>query len=518
MTRYHPAAFYAGFSLMVVELTSSRIVAPIIGASIFTWTAIIGVTLLGLSIGGVSGGYIADAYYKRFGDALLGAALFISAIFVALIVPLSHSSGFIIENISSISTISTLLSVFLFLLPSIALGTVQPIILRLYTHSFEKVGREYGILSSLWSLGGIIGVFATGFYFIAHLGSATTLYAVAAILLILSAYVSRSWKGTLGLLVFGFLCISPLYAHSSDLSKNPDVIYDAETGYYRARVVDHDFSSASGDTRWLFLDFDSDSIQTEHPIGMYTDMAPVLKVFSDLAGHPLQSVHFIGAGAYILPKSFRSLLPDADISVSEVDPALIDIGNTYFDLARYHVDTDVGDARVFFATHPEKYDLIFGDAFNSFISPPWHLMTREFIAAVSSHLSEGGFYAMNIISPIEGEDAGMFYSEYETLHESFPTLYVFAFGGVPNKTQNIVIVGTKGSPLPYEDIQKALKDSGNDDFAEKLLPPERVSEIERAAASYRPLTDDFAPVENLMLPVMSDSFEPYLKIYEKMMD
>ncbi len=43
--------FLASFVLMTLELVAGRVMAPYLGVSIFTWTAIIGVILAGISIG-----------------------------------------------------------------------------------------------------------------------------------------------------------------------------------------------------------------------------------------------------------------------------------------------------------------------------------------------------------------------------------------------------------------------------------------------------------------------------------
>ncbi len=53
-------AFIAGFITLTFELTAARIVAPYLGATIYTWTSIIGVILAALAVGYVIGGVLAD--------------------------------------------------------------------------------------------------------------------------------------------------------------------------------------------------------------------------------------------------------------------------------------------------------------------------------------------------------------------------------------------------------------------------------------------------------------------------
>lgn len=502
---------------MVVELTSSRIVAPIIGASIFTWTAVIGVTLLGLSIGSIAGGYIADKYFERVNGKLLSGALFISAILVALIVPLSHAGDFILENISSISAVSTALCVFLFLLPAAAIGTIQPITLRLYAHSFDKVAREYGLLSGTWSFGGIIGVFVTGFYLISHIGSSGSIYAVSIILFVLAIQSSGSKKSAAGLMLCATLCALPVAVFSADQYKNPNVIYDKETDYYHARVIDYNYFPDSGNNRWLFLDFDSHSVKTDQSAGLYTDMSPIFSAFSELTGHSMDHIHVIGAGGYVLPENLRVAFPKSDVSVSEVDPELVDIGNRYFNLAKYDIKTDISDARVFFNDkNTGTYDLIFGDAYNSFISVPWYLMTREFLGDIKSHLNIGGIYAINFIGSLDGDSAGLFHSVYATVNKSFPNNYIFAFGQDTVSPQNITIIGmNSGQSIPYETLRSAIEKAGGASLSKALVNDNQISDIKQDISKTRILTDDFAPVEDLMLPTVNEYFRPYLAFYDK---
>ena len=85
----------------------------------------------------------------------------------------------------------------------------------------------------------------------------------------------------------------------------------------------------------------------------------------------------IGAGAYTMPKHFKNYYKDTDVSVVELDPEMISVGNAFFDLEKYNIKTIVGDAKVVINKNEEKYDVIFGDAYNSFISVPWYLLTKE---------------------------------------------------------------------------------------------------------------------------------------------
>ncbi len=57
--------FISSVCIMVIELVAGRMVAPIIGVSLYTWTSIIGVILAGISLGNFIGGKVADRMASR---------------------------------------------------------------------------------------------------------------------------------------------------------------------------------------------------------------------------------------------------------------------------------------------------------------------------------------------------------------------------------------------------------------------------------------------------------------------
>ena len=56
----YAVVFLASFCGMSLELTASRVLAPVLGVSLFSWTGIIGVMLAGTACGNYLGGVLAD--------------------------------------------------------------------------------------------------------------------------------------------------------------------------------------------------------------------------------------------------------------------------------------------------------------------------------------------------------------------------------------------------------------------------------------------------------------------------
>jgi len=58
--RYGFAVFFAGASVLFIELAGARLLAPVYGSSLYVWSALIAVTLLSIAGGAWGGGWLAD--------------------------------------------------------------------------------------------------------------------------------------------------------------------------------------------------------------------------------------------------------------------------------------------------------------------------------------------------------------------------------------------------------------------------------------------------------------------------
>ncbi|MDD5165497.1 MAG: fused MFS/spermidine synthase [Candidatus Pacebacteria bacterium] len=514
---YGVASFLAGFSIMTIELVSSRIVAPLIGNSVFTWTSVIGVTLLGLSVGSWFGGKLADMAEEKKWQQALSIVFIISAFLTSVIPNLASGFSHILDSSVSIEWLNIILALGLFFLPATAVGMIQPMILKKFAIDFTKIGKEYGSLSALWSLGSIIGVFLTGFFFISTMGSSVTIYTVASILFFVGIVLmiityhkdgnNFHSKKIVGLIFFlGVLSVSSVFAESH--SKSVSVaLYDKETDYFHVRVLDK-YLNGFGDSRLLFLDFDSHSIDSKQISAFfYPEMYPVFKFLKK----DLSNTVFIGAGAYTMPRSFKKAYASSTVSVIELDPAVEQIGKEYFNLGDYDIKTIAGDARLTISRSSQKYDLIFNDAFNSFISVPWYLITKEWDIQAKSKLNPGGIYAVNFIGSLKGDKALFTQSVTSTFAEVFPNYYVFTFGTDPTEVQNIVLVGINGdmpiTETKFKDLLVKDKSAPGHAFLSDRLFVGDKSFLHGADV----LTDDFAPTEKLMKPIVEAYFPEYLE-------
>ncbi len=484
---------------MTVELTASRIIAPFVGSSLYTWTSVIGVVLFGLSAGYYLGGLFADKYvYKN-----LNWLVFVLASVGVFAVPLIIPFGEIFTAWSlTLTTTILLLSFLFFFLPSIFLGALSPVILKNYTNSFERLGVSAGTLSAFWSLGSIAGTFATGFIFIGHLGSKATLVGVALLLMCVTLFFYKSKTQLTISILFAIVILIILFLSVSSVSLANSTRYSKESNYYSIKVADGVLGM--DDVRILFLDFDAHSIESSEGkfLGGYTDMYPLFFVFKN----SLKEIFVIGGGSYSMPKFFADYYKDSKVTVVEIDPKVKEVAEKFFDLKNSRITTEIGDGRAALKGKNEKYDLIFEDAFNSFISLPWHLTTKEFSFLTKSRLSEGGIYAVNFVSPTKGKESLFFRSMLKTFREIFSNMYIFTTGELSYYPQNVVLIGINSDfHQDISEIKSNLINLKNGRWlASHIADGGNYSDDGGVV-----LSDDFSPAERLMTPVMNRYFKLY---------
>lgn len=148
-------------------------------------------------------------------------------------------------------------------------------------------------------------------------------------------------------------------------------------------------------------------------------------------GQAPQRVLIIGLGGGSIPTALREILPQAQIDVVEIDPAVTRVARRYFNfkddakMKVYEVDGRVYVKRALRAG--TKYDLVMLDAFDHEYIPE-HLLTREFLTEVKSLLSPQGVVVGNTFSSSRLYD-----------HES--TTYADVFGTFYNlKSANRVVI------------------------------------------------------------------------------
>jgi predicted membrane-bound spermidine synthase len=159
--------FVASGCTLVLELVAGRILAPFVGVSIHTWTSIIGGVLAGISLGNYLGGVLAD----RVGSGrTLGILLGAGGLASFAVLPLASGLGTLALRAYPHLFRIVLLTALLFFLPSLLLGMVPPMAIKLTLGDLGQAGKVVGRIYAASTVGSLVGTFATGFVLIAHFG------------------------------------------------------------------------------------------------------------------------------------------------------------------------------------------------------------------------------------------------------------------------------------------------------------------------------------------------------------
>ncbi len=476
---------------LVVEILAGRMLAPYVGMSLYTWTAVIAVVLAGFSAGHWVGGAIAERPAAR-ALALTAVSMALAALFTAAALPLLRSSaGAVVGGMSSAGGAIITLSIIVTFLPSFFAGIPAPVLAKVAVDGKpHAAGRALGAMFAASSVGAIAGTLAAGFVFIAWLGTSITLclvaalYALLALVLHLSSGEGRSWIASSAICAgAALLCVYNLAA-ASPCTK--------ESRYYCIRIID--FSrQAGGAANLLVLDHLGHGINVaDEPKRLLTPYVALMdQVLRKRLGRAPGSSFFIGGGAYTLPRAWRAWSPEARITVSEVDPdvTLAATGQMWVEREAFTILHE--DARRALAIRPDRYQVVVGDAFTD-IAVPAHLVTREFFQLVRRRLMPGGVYTMNVVDHAESLDA--LAAIYRTLKSVFEIVEVFAEAGdVSSGGRTTFVLFASAEP---GGIKRLADEQDNERLFFRLSSKRLDRRIGEGRAVL--LTDDHAPIDRLV--------------------
>jgi spermidine synthase len=481
--------FLCGAALMILELAGSRVLAPYIGTSIVVWTSLIGIIMGALSLGYYFGGKIADrgAEAKK-----LSFVIIFAAFLVAAIVFLTPTVFFFISWLGAgLYFNAVAATTILFALPSFLLGIVSPYAVKLKMNSLDYTGRTVGDLYALSTLGSIAGTFAAGFLLIPFLGTTRILYFTAALLVLASllAWPVKFFKTRIIAILFLLAAIIFSFTRSAQAK-----IIDVDSQYNRIFIS----SSQDSGTKRPILRLTTDPYGTQSAMFTDRDDDLVLKYskyyrLGDVINPNISRALIIGGAAYSYPKDFLKNHPTADLDVVEIDSKMTELAKKYFNLKEdTRLKTYTEDARVFLNENQNKYDAIFVDAFNSHLSIPYQLTTREAVQEIYNGLNDNGVVIVNIISAIEGDRGKFLRAEYSTYKSVFPQVYLFRVYNIDSyQTQNLILIAAKSDkPIKLKSDSVELRG-----YLETIWP-------RPVAADLPILTDDYAPVDYYALGML----------------
>ncbi|OLT15182.1 hypothetical protein BJF78_16355 [Pseudonocardia sp. CNS-139] len=472
----------SGAAILVVETLATRLVAPYVGLTLESTSAVIGVALAGIAAGASLGGRWSDVLPPR---RVAAGALAIGGLGVLAVRPLVRVLGPALGPgpLAAVLLVaaSTLVSV-------TALAMVTPAVIRSRLDRVEGSGAVVGQLSSASTIGSIAGVFLTGFVLVTLLPVDVILIVTALSCLVLAAITALVRNRTAvavtavaAVLLGGALVLVPGRC-------------DVDTVYYCASVQTEPGRSERPGLRVLVLDdLRHSAVDLDDPAHLefaYTQRFADAIDTAFPAGVPLEAVH-LGGGGFTMPRWLAATRPGSTSTVLEVDRGVVDLGRRELGVDGIPgLDVRVGDARTLLADMlPASADVVVGDAFGA-RSVPWHLATAEFAADVHRVLRHDGVFVLNVI---DHDPWNLLAAEAATLADRFPHVALMARPEqlAPGGGGNAVIVA---SDLPIDVAALGLRATARGE-------PDSVqgdNGTRAFAGDARVLTDEWAPVDQLI--------------------
>ena len=476
-------------AVLVLEVLVSRLVAPYVGLTLETYTAAIGVALAAIAAGAALGGRLADRVDPRH---WLGPAVALGGVLLLGARPTVFAVG---DSFRGLGPVGSVALVLLAVAPSVlVLSTVTPGVIKLRLQSLEQTGQTVGRLSAAGTLGALAGTFLTGFVLLAALPTSTLLLFTGLVLVVVGLMVALILPKVAlptTVRITPVLSLAALAALTGGWLVLADSPCDVETRYYCASVV-ADPQRPGG--RTLVLDGLRHSyVDLDDPT--YLEFAYTRRIADVLAEQPagpLEVLH-LGLGGGSVPRHLAAVRPGSHSKVLEVDPQIPELDRAQLGLVTGpDLLVEVGDARTAITAEPSAaYDVVVGDAFGS-LAVPWHLTTAEMVEQVRRVLRPGGVYVLNVIDnpPLDFARA-----QTATLLAAFADVALMALpAAVAGQVGGNLVLVASDRVLPVEALLVRA--------ATRQEPAAVVGRaaVERFAGRARVLTDDDAPVDQLLTP------------------
>jgi spermidine synthase len=277
-------------------------------------------------------------------------------------------------------------------------------------------------------------------------------------------------------------------------------LLEKDTFYHRIRVEEDD------DARYMYFDR---TLQSAMNLKDPTSLRLIYSKYTSLGfvfRPDAKKMLLIGLGGGSIPKKLQKEFPSLEIDVVEIDPEVIQIAKTHFNVRESkNLKLYAQDGRMFLTRSANQYDIILIDAYFS-DAMPFHLATKEFFELAQKKLTPNGIIVANLISAVTGPSGKIARSIVKTERRVFPQTYIFAARRPDNVSvetiQNVIVIATRDKQRL--DIKEIVKRAQSLD---KGLFPDPIQDISIAYydgplpdQDVPVLTDDYAPTDNLLHP------------------
>lgn len=488
--------FSAGMVTLALELSASRLLGSIYGTSNLVWASIIGLILIYLAVGYALGGRWADRkpFYSTLFSILAWGA-FLSGLVPLVARPVLRAAAQAFDQLQVGLLFGSFTSVLiLFSAPVTLLGTVSPFAIRLAMKEAQEAGRVAGRIYAISTIGSFIGTFLPVLVFIPLVGTTWT-FVLFSLYLLVIALVGLVWSlGWRRALLWAWmplvLLLGAYWATRQPIKSSPGQIYETESAYNYIQVLERNgyrilrLNEGQGEhSIWHPEELDYRGPWEQFLAGPFFNPAPY-------EPERVQRIAIVGLAAGTVARQATAVFGPIPIDGFEIDPAIIEVGRTYFGMNLPNLNALAEDGRWGLAHSAGGYTLVAVDAYRPpYI--PWHMTTREFFETVREKLAPDGVVVINVgRSPA---DRRLVDGLAGTMGSVFPSIYVVDVPG----SFNAMIYATR-QPTRVENLYANILYLYQQAHVHPLLlrSLERVVlNIQTTPVSDVVYRDDWAPIE-----------------------
>jgi len=415
----------SGFAALTYEVAWTRILAMIIGSSVYAFSIMLATFLLGLALGSLLFSVIAKK--KIISLVWFAAAELIIGLAVILTLPVFGKMPFYFvsifemfgHNYAALELSKFLLCLLVMIVPTILLGSLFPMVTQICTRDYSELGRKVGVVYSVNTLGNIGGAFMSGFILIPYMGIQNTVILAASLNIAVGCTVflaSQTWRlkiravVAIGAAAVGILCIfaipswnrmvmssgpsvyAPNYAnYDYEYRKQAISGFDEELLYYKDGLEATIAVRRRPSTGTVVMAING-KVDASSTGDMYTQL---------MVGHiPLllnvnpETAMVVGLGSGVTLAA-AAQHPLKRIDCVEIEPAVVE-ASQFFKAENRNVLEDprvnliVTDARNYLAVNQHKYDVIISQPSNLWVAGMANLFSLEFYQLCKDRLTPGG--------------------------------------------------------------------------------------------------------------------------------
>jgi spermidine synthase len=434
-------AIASGALVFAAEVIFTHLLALIIGNSAYAFGLILAAFLSCLFLGASR----AAAVRRRFGEAALPYGLVLTGLALVVTLPLWDKLPLVFNNTGKYFTSFEAreltrgsIAFVVLAIPTVFMGLTFPLLLqRVAGH--DDVGRWVGRLTTVNTLGAVVGSLATGYLLLPALGSEKSLFAVAVAFigtgLLTTSFISgkaRTAAYVLSGAAVAFWALMPRW-DLARLTAGTNVYFEGwdepdEVPFVRDDV--HGGVTTVTKLRGVYTLYTNGKFQgtTGWEMNAQRFFAHYPSIFVSRFDQAL----VIGLGTGTTLGTIASY-PWKKLELVEISPAIVEAADRYFGevnrnaLHDPRLDLHIGDGRNFLLVEQRQYDLISMELSSIWFAGASSLYSREFYQLVRQHLTQRGVFQQWVqLHHVTRKD---FATIVHTLRSVFPHVALFYGGG-----------------------------------------------------------------------------------------